>query len=153
MEMNRRKFFAALGLAAPSSLSPGERRASSRVIRGRSASRGFVAGYRSSPRSRLGASAANRSPAAALRSVFGLAFRPRPNKRWRLPVRRLLRAPALRRNRLVRLPASCCLHTALVAACCLQQTGRALRAAERRGVASESKQRRSRRRDTARSQW
>ena len=41
-----------------------------------------------SPRSRLGASAANRPPAAALRSVFGLASPPRPEKRWRFPVRR-----------------------------------------------------------------
>ena len=39
-------------------------------------------------------------------SAFGLALRPRPGKRWRLPVRSLLRAPALRRNRLVRLPAA-----------------------------------------------
>ena len=46
-----------------------------------------------SPRSRLGASDANRSPAAALRSVFGLAFRPRPRHRWRLPVRRLCALP------------------------------------------------------------
>ena len=45
------------------------------------------------PRSRLGASDANRSPAAALRSVFGLAFRPRPRHRWRLPVRRLCALP------------------------------------------------------------
>ena len=45
------------------------------------------------PRSRLGASDANRSPAAALSSVFGLAFRPRPRHRWRLPVRRLCALP------------------------------------------------------------
>ena len=87
---------ASLALIPPS----GRKRAPSRAIRSRSASRRFVAGYRSSPRSRLGASAANRLPAAALRSVFGLAFRPRPNKRWRfssLP----LRVPALRRYRVV----------------------------------------------------
>ena len=70
---------ASLALIPPS----GRKRAPSRAIRSRYASRRFVAGYRSSPRSRLGASAANRLPAAALRSVFGLAFRPRPNKRWR----------------------------------------------------------------------
>ena len=45
------------------------------------------------PRSRLGASAANRPPAAALRSLFGLALRPRPEKRWRLPVRLLCALP------------------------------------------------------------
>ena len=71
----------------------GRKRSTSRAIRRRSASRGFVAEYRSSPRSRLGASDANRSPAAALRSVFGLAFRPRPRHRWRLPVRRLCALP------------------------------------------------------------
>ena len=83
------------GVASLALIPPyGRNRALSRAIRGRSASRGFVAGYRSSPRSRLGASVANRPPAAALRSLFGLALRSRPNKRWRLPVRRLLRAPA-----------------------------------------------------------
>ena len=100
---------ASLALIPPS----GRSRAPSRAIRSRSASRRFVAGYRSSPRSRLGASAANRLPAAALRSVFGLAFRPRPEKRWRLPVRRLCALPPPAEP-LVTLPAHRCDFVCLV---------------------------------------
>ena len=62
-----------------------------------------------------------RSLAAALSSVFGLAFRPRPNKRWRfssLP----LRVPALRRNRLACFPAPRC-RTGIVAARRLKEQG------------------------------
>ena len=61
----------------------GRRRVSSRAIRGRSASRCVVSGYRSLPRSRPSASDANRRRAVALRSLFDRVRRPRPVKRRR----------------------------------------------------------------------
>ena len=68
---------------------------------------------RPSLRSRLGASAANRSPGVALRSLFGCVPRPRPSIRWRLPF-----APfALAHLR------ACSLSTAVVAALCPVSVG------------------------------
>ena len=62
-----------------SSFPPRERRVSSRAIRRRSATHGFVAGYRSSPCLRLATSAAHRRRPVPLRSLLGRVPRPRPN--------------------------------------------------------------------------
>ena len=93
---------ASLALIPPS----GRKRAPSRAIRSRSASRGFVAEYRAiAP---LASRRVCREPAARRRPA--LALRPRLTTPTREEVAfacsQPLRAPALRRKRLVRLPAA-----------------------------------------------
>ena len=91
-----------LALIPPS----GRDRAPSRAIRGRSASRGFAAGYRAI--ATLAPRRVCREPAARRRPALGLRPRlPTPTREAvALPCPPPLRAPALRRKRLARLPAA-----------------------------------------------